>query len=386
MSETTVAIIGAGGLMAPGVIADLNDCAGIDTIRLIDHPGVDLSGRAERITGCRTEVRCVDATQEADLCSALTGVDAVANAASYPLNLQVMRACLAVGAHYADLGGLFHTTRQQLGMDHDFRERHLGAVLGMGSAPGITNVLARVAAAKFDLIETVAIRDGTYDPTAGVGLQTGYALATVLDEASQPAVVWEDDEFRTVPPFTVDTVEDFGDPIGKLSCHMAIHSEIATLPSALRARRVTFSVGLPPPLVATLDALRATGMMSRDPVTVAGCAVAPVDVLLATAGRVGVTAAEQQPADLDHLRVVASGSRDGRHGAVTLDLRVGADPDRGLSATARGTGMPLGMVVGWLATGAMAVRGVVAPEALDDQAILRGLEQRGLRPIVSCTP
>ncbi len=47
-----------------------------------------------------------------------------------------MRAALQVGAHYLDLGGLFHVTGEQLELDAEFREAGLLAVLGMGSTPG----------------------------------------------------------------------------------------------------------------------------------------------------------------------------------------------------------------------------------------------------------
>jgi lysine 6-dehydrogenase len=56
-----------------------------------------------------------------------------------------MRGALAAGAHYVDLGGLYHVTRLQLELDGQFRERGQGALLGMGSAPGKTNLLASAA-------------------------------------------------------------------------------------------------------------------------------------------------------------------------------------------------------------------------------------------------
>ena len=53
----------------------------------------------------------MDARDPASLERALEGADVVVNAADYRLNLDVMRGALGAGAHYVDLGGLFHVTR-----------------------------------------------------------------------------------------------------------------------------------------------------------------------------------------------------------------------------------------------------------------------------------
>ena len=45
---------------------------------------------------------------------ALTGAFGVIGAVQHQLNVPLMKACLAAGAHYCDLGGLFHYTRKQL--------------------------------------------------------------------------------------------------------------------------------------------------------------------------------------------------------------------------------------------------------------------------------
>jgi len=50
----------------------------------------------------------------------LRGALGVIHAVQYQLNLSVMRGALAARAHYVDLGGLFHVTRQQLRPDPEF--------------------------------------------------------------------------------------------------------------------------------------------------------------------------------------------------------------------------------------------------------------------------
>ena len=65
------------------------------------------------------------------------------NSASYRVNLDAMRACLEAGCHYIDLGGLYWLTGRQLELSDEFERAGLLALLGMGSSPGKTNVMAR---------------------------------------------------------------------------------------------------------------------------------------------------------------------------------------------------------------------------------------------------
>ena len=66
-----------------------------------------------------------------------------------------MRAALASGTHYLDLGGLFHVTRQQLKLHAAFRRAGLLGLLGMGAAPGTTNLLARLSADELDGVREI---------------------------------------------------------------------------------------------------------------------------------------------------------------------------------------------------------------------------------------
>src|SRR5438093_7627982 len=97
----------------------------------------------------------VDVTQPSSLANALRGAYATIASLPYRFNLRAMHGALAAGAHYIDLGGLFHETRKQLKLQSAFRRRGRMAILGMGSAPGILNVLAVLAARGMDQVREV---------------------------------------------------------------------------------------------------------------------------------------------------------------------------------------------------------------------------------------
>ena len=47
------------------------------------------------------------------LVEVIKGADIVLNCVQYNWNIDIMKACLEVKAHYIDLGGLFHVTKKQ---------------------------------------------------------------------------------------------------------------------------------------------------------------------------------------------------------------------------------------------------------------------------------
>src|SRR5262245_50262789 len=143
-------------------------------VLLARHSEVDLlvvdvaATRAARVAErAGAQARVLDADES--VASVLKDVSAVAACLPYRLNLEVMEAALAAGTHYADLGGLYHVTLKQWELHGRFRDAGLSAVMGIGSAPGITNVLARLGADRLDAGGAIDLADGQNDPAGGGG-------------------------------------------------------------------------------------------------------------------------------------------------------------------------------------------------------------------------
>jgi glycine/D-amino acid oxidase-like deaminating enzyme len=76
-----------------------------------------MGGAAARLLARRGDIRITVLDGDVDRARSVaeqSGPNAVAACIPYRLNIPVMEACLAAGVHYADLGGLFHTTLEQL--------------------------------------------------------------------------------------------------------------------------------------------------------------------------------------------------------------------------------------------------------------------------------
>ena len=211
--------------------ADAATSEGVERVILVDRD----AARAAEVAAAYAQRRGARAGRgPAGLRAALAGADAVVNAATHRLNVPVMEACLEVGAHYTDLGGLYYYAIEQYELDDAFRRAGLSAAISMGAAPGITNMLAAAAVAELDTVESIEVLDACvagrpYDPDEPY--VPAYAADTLIDEFTRPA------------PMFIDGREQL----------MASRRRSADLPPARGRRRVRLHdplrAGHPPPLL-----------------------------------------------------------------------------------------------------------------------------------------
>lgn len=97
----------------------------------------------------------VDAHDEERLREVSAGCDLMLNASGpdFETPLPALRAAIAAGAHYCDAAADGPTTVQALRLDADAARAGITAILGIGIAPGATNLLAKQAASRLDEID-----------------------------------------------------------------------------------------------------------------------------------------------------------------------------------------------------------------------------------------
>ena len=237
-----IAVVGAAGTIGRHVVAFLEEW------------GVRVRRRDFRLAG----EEFVDARDPKSLATALRGTQVCVNCADYRLNIEVMQAARAAGVHYLDLGGLFHMTRKQLELHGEFRAAGLTAILGMGSAPGKTNLLARAAVDRLGADpRTLEIWAVTRDPAAdGHPFPAPYSVRTLLDELRMRPMVVDAGRVIDVEPLSGEAEREFPEPIGRARGIYTLHSELATLPERYPAlERASFRLCLSPGLLDKLLAL-----------------------------------------------------------------------------------------------------------------------------------
>ena len=354
MREVTVAVLGAGGTIAPALVRDLAESEEVAALGLLDLDADRAQAVADEHGLGKATARSVDA--RAALGDALERYDVLVNAASYRVNLDVMRACLWGGCHYLDLGGLYWQTDRQLELDGEFQRAQLLALLGIGSSPGKTNVMAvrAVRALGHEPHELRVIAAGRDLTPPGGGSSFPYALQTLVDEVTMRPVVVRDGEPVEIEPLANGGEVDFGEPIGRGDTIYTLHSELRTFPESFHCENASFRLSLPAP---TLNALRRLANASEDELeTAARDALPPSSNTLST-----------------HVVEALDDRRAVRVRALTRPLE-----RWGLGGGIVSTGAPAAACVRLIARGTISATGVRPPEkCVDPDDLFPELEAHG---------
>lgn len=350
-----VAVLGAGGTIAPAIVRDLAESDEVTAMRLLDLDLRRAEGVAIKHGGAKAQARQADATS--DLAEQLAGMDVLVNSAAYRINLAAMRACLDAGCHYMDLGGLYHVTAEQLELSGEFEQRGLLALLGIGSAPGKTNLLAARAVRELPGSPTsISVLAGGRDLDPPDGLSFPYALRTLLDEITMPPMALIDGKARELEPLQPGPTVDFGEPIGEGETIFTLHSEVLTFGDSFGVPNVTFALSLSPKVLESLEKLR--GASEERIAEVARSASPP------SAKTVSI-----------HIVEVTGGDTVVRARSVTPPNEAW-----GLGGGIISTATPAAAAVRLLARGAIERRGALPAEScIDPEQMFGELEGRGVR-------
>jgi saccharopine dehydrogenase-like NADP-dependent oxidoreductase len=354
-TELRVAVLGAGGTIAPAIVADLASSEEVSALMLLDLDGEKARRTAERHGGVKAASHAVDARDPEALARSLQDVDVLVNTASYRVNLEAMSACLQAGSDYLDLGGLYWVTKRQLELHDAFDRAGLLAVLGIGSSPGKTNLMARQGAALLPRVSAIEVVAGGRDPVAASDgrLRPPYAIQTLVDELTLAPIVLRAGVPVEIDPLSDGGVVDFGDPIGAGETIFTLHSELVTFGESFGADDVTFRLSLAPALLERLKQL--TGASPEAIAQATRDAAAPSDQTVS-------------------VHIV---SLRGEHGE-TVTVRAHSTPHFGIGGSIVSTAAPIAAAVRLIARGEVTATGALPPEAcIEPAAMFAELETRG---------
>jgi saccharopine dehydrogenase-like NADP-dependent oxidoreductase len=332
-----------------------------------------------------------DSARTADLLRS-QGYDLVVNTALPDFIPQVLRAALAAGIDYVDLTSILLYERQgqpieQLELAAEWRDSGRTALVNGGSAPGLTNVMAREGVDALDEVEAIRIRD--YSAVTCDEFVALWSPRVFLMDCATPPLIWNAGRPERVAIFSGEEEYDFPPPLarsGKIYLHA--HEEPATLPLFVGkpVGYCDYKLGEP-----DIDVWRFVverlGLMNEEPVEVAGVKVSPREFLLS---RMPATLSPDQlralveAGRLDGRTMVLSevtGSRDGRRARLTLwtespDMRAASAVIPGASDISLLTSVPAATFALMLLRGELGSAGIVLPEMLGPEA--RSVFRRGI--------
>jgi lysine 6-dehydrogenase len=359
-----IVVLGGAGAMGQVIVRDLAMSSPVSEIVIADISMERAQQLMRRVPTGKARFIHTDIRSESSMDECLAGADVVINSAPYQFNLEVMEACLRGGCHYLDLGGLFHMTRKQLELHERFKSGNILAILGMGAAPGITNVMAAHAADGLDSVEEITITVGGVEfSKPNHPFLPPYSLDTILDEYALEPMVFEDGRFKPKAPMSAESITEMPWPVGKIRTFLTLHSEVATLPLTYKSKgikRCTYRLGLPDSFHERAKFLVQLGFAAKDEVKVGDVLVSPRQML---ARMVALhPEPDSDPNDCEVIRVDVRGQSDDKPAFVRMESVVYSHHEWHVSCGALDTGVPPSIVAQMIALGQIEQRGVLPPE------------------------
>ncbi len=368
-----VLCLGGAGAVARHTTRDLAEFSDFGEI-LIGEANVAAAEKlAAELGDPRLRVLPLDAEDEQDLLRAVRQADVVINGLPWKYDLAVTRACIEAGVSGLDVS----TEEEQWDYDQAARQKGIVFIPGLGATPGITNMMARRGADLMEEVDEVQICFAAFRCAApSMGL-----LITLLwefDPQTDTRFTYRDGQFHAFGPFGGAKRVHFPGPIGEQEVYVIPHSETRTLPRTLGARAVSVHGCFPPHVIRMVKSLLEAGFYRRDPITVGGVQTTPFDLMHEVL--VQLPEAKENPLWAYGLLVRIWGKKGERQVRATLWNRHPPQEEwGGPAAYYKNIAIPLSIAAQMIASGQVAVRGVVPPEAaLDPLRFFQELRRRGI--------
>ncbi len=202
--------------------------------------------RARRFFGKKNRIEIVEANARNvwSIVRAGRGANLVINASPAVFNQIVLRAALRLRAHYLDLNA--HLTRnlfkpEQYSFHKRFVEKNRAALICVGVAPGLTNLLAKRGAELLDKVDAIHIR--LFESTESKDPVSTWSADTAYDEAISRPRVYRHRRFKLARRFAERERFRFAPPIGETPVYLAAQDEVCMLPYVIPARDVDAKIG-----------------------------------------------------------------------------------------------------------------------------------------------
>jgi saccharopine dehydrogenase-like NADP-dependent oxidoreductase len=351
-------------------VADFNEEAGNELVKLLNDPRVDFEK--------------ADVNKSDELIELMKQYDLVMDGTAISMNVQVMRCAVKAKVHGMNLNGFGGWE-----LDQEFKNCNKIFIPGIGMTPGTTNLMTMFACNRMDTVDTIRISHGAYRPIA-----YSAAIAETTETEYRPdyegRVVFEDGEFKQVPPFGRPRMIDLPEPFGSSYQYIIPHPETITLAKSVKdkgVRLIEVRGTWPPKNMELLKALYDWGFTRNDKVKVKDVhgnlvEVGTMDVIVAH----WLSSPEGKQTDLYgySLHVEVIGTRDKRKVRHILTSSHpssdGSIPEwAGLRAYVKSVGIPMSIATQLIAAGKSNGVGTVPPElAFDPKEFIAELAKRGI--------
>lgn len=392
-----VLLLGGVGLMSEGTARDLLEVDSSDvskiTIADIDYQGVN--SRIEDLNDSRINGATVDIYDKGALIKLMADYDVVINAAPTETTFLSLKAALEAQVNIITLVGPMGTVYtedipvDEFGqveedyisrLDKDFREVGITGIMGLGSAPGTSNVLGRYLGDKFDTIESMEF---SYAYAYEGERKTLFAFAprAMINQYIMQPMVVRNGKPVLIPPRSGRERVKYINPIGIAECFYIRHSEATDFLRHYREKGIK-NIGTKAAwgqdFLREMDFLYNVGLLDFQLSEIKGVKIAPVDVVLSVVSEKNVTVAKgKKNNEYGCVRLKIKGKQSGQILEYTADVL--SRPYKNLSGAQQRVGIPAAIGSRMIARNQITRKGCFTPDyGVDPKIYFRELAKRNI--------
>ena len=355
-----VTVLGCGtvGTTAIKTLDALGEC---DTITVGD---INVHYAQTVADSCTCDAFCVkcNAQNPEELREIIRKSDVVLNCIGpfYRYGPPILTIALEEKVDYVDVCDDLDATIEQLNLHQKAIDNDVSALIGMGSSPGLANVLVKFCE-NFITIESVDI----YHAHGGEATEGAAVVKHRIHSMKMDIPVFLDGNMKTVDLFGESgraLEEECEFPgVGTYSVYAYPHPETLTLPNYIKTvKRVTnLGLVLPPAYAELIKGVVRLGITDEEPLQVGDTMVSPLDFavqfILSQRERLLKEAGFTEP--VGSLKIVVGGEKEGKKEKYVFSLG-----SRG-SGMGEGTGIPAAIGAVLMGQGKITQKGVLPPEA-----------------------
>jgi lysine 6-dehydrogenase len=286
-----VAVTGASGIQGMSAMIYLLEQDDVEFVQVSDDFHLErLEERVDKLDDKRLEMRRLDCSNQKKAYEAFKGYDVVVNCAHTPGGyVATTRAALEAEANYLDLTSSGDQPEQRK-LHDEFKKKGITAILDMGTAPGLSNIMAVYCMNKLDKTDSIDYYWGIADVVPPEEhtrpLYWGFGFDGIMSLIARPSLIYEDGQLQELEPRARPVIYRFKDPIGDLLVAGLPHPEPRMLSQSFPDagfKHIMFREGFDVDSAMKYHFLRDLGFNSNrtDPIDVKGMKVKPFDVLVA---------------------------------------------------------------------------------------------------------
>jgi saccharopine dehydrogenase (NAD+, L-lysine forming) len=369
-----VVVLGGSGVVGSVAVRTLAKHPAISEVVIADYNLEAANHLMTKLQSNKVTAAHCDVLDQALLSKTLHGCDVVLNCVGpfYNTVKSVLEVVVKEKINYVDICDDVDVTLEILDMDQIFKQSGVKVLLGMGSSPGVTNIIAKFAADQLlDEVESIDIfHTHGGEPVEGPGVIghrfhcMSISIPMFLDGSLKHVNFFEEDGIALRQTFNFPLV-------GETMLYPYPHPEQVTIPKYINLKQVTNKGSVLPDVYYNLiKDLCQLGLNDNNPVVVKGHKVTPSDFAIAYIIRERERILKET--NFGSQRGCASVIVKGKKNQAFCEYRFHMASTS--QALGEGTGIPAGFGAILMAEGKIKGEGVMPPEAcVEPQLFLDGV-------------